>query len=300
VTYWVHDGANLEMLRRGGAAFREVIAAAVRASTRVVFPSPEALRDQRAALAADLKNDVTMIRHGLPTYFAAPPLRRDAKRRRHWLVWPVSVERGLEAVLRHLDLLERAAGGALRLFVCHHPRGYHGDRLLDGHRNDPRVVVCGMLAPSKLALLYRRCSAFVFPSSVPEAFSIAAWECMAHGVVPVAYGLGALESLADCGALVAPPGDEQQLFRQAHALLADPARLDRTRRDMLRRVHAKKRDWPAAAAEWRSTVFGLQPPQRHRRVPRDPPLALASDDAQEAWIRGLLRRHDERRREEAS
>ena len=224
LTYWVHDGSNLEMLRRGGLPFRRAIAFCLKLTTAVVFPSPEALRDQSAALFPEekLHDEKSLlfaltICHGLPLYFDA--LRdSDSVRRHAWVVWPVSVERGLEAVLRHLDDLERAAGSRdFRLFVCHHQRGYHGaDGILLA---DPRVIICGMLPPQKLALIYRRCSLFVFPSCVPEAFSLAAWECMTHGVLPVAYGLGALESLADCGAIIAEPNDETNLFHHAKHLL---------------------------------------------------------------------------------
>ena len=297
LTYWVHDGSNLEMLRRGGPVLRCVVASAVRLATRIVFPSPEARRDQYHSLfpvqnGRDVWDRACTIRHGVPRYFSGDS---DADRRRAWLVWPVSVERGLDTVLRHLDKLEAAANGDFRLFVCHHERGYHGDDgILENHRSDPRVIVCGMLSPSKLAAVYRRCSLFVFPSSVPEAFSLSAWECMTHGVLPVAYGLGALESLPDCGAVITPPGNEAMLIAEASALLADPLRLEERRNTMRDRV--RHCDWPDVASEWRRRIF--QDPGIHHHHHREKKSFSFDDDdpvffsEEEPWIRNLLRAND--------
>ena len=135
------------------------------------------------------------VPHGVPRYFDGG----ENKREDGWLLWPVSVERGLDALLAALPRLRAAVegrGGDFKLIVCHHEDGYHAR---GGSRRElpADVVFAGMLPPRELAALYRTCALFVFPSSVPEAFSLSSWECALHGVVPVAYSLGALEALAE-------------------------------------------------------------------------------------------------------
>ena len=198
---------------------------------------------------------------------ATTPSSRATTTRVHTdLLWPVSVDRGLDFVLRHLDAFERAAASAasgsdsrtppLRLFVCHHRAGYHGRRRLPLCAADARVVYTGMLPPAQLAHMYERCSLFVFASNVPEAFCISAWECMAHGVVVVCYGLGALSSLGECGALVVPPGDEDALLAAACALLAHPQEMEARRRRMVECVRRRRLSWARVARLWQEQVFG--------------------------------------------
>eukprot|EP00629_Pelagomonadales_sp_RCC1024_P008732 CAMPEP_0119263030 /NCGR_PEP_ID=MMETSP1329-20130426/2567_1 /TAXON_ID=114041 /ORGANISM="Genus nov. species nov., Strain RCC1024" /LENGTH=434 /DNA_ID=CAMNT_0007262725 /DNA_START=90 /DNA_END=1391 /DNA_ORIENTATION=+ len=231
VAYWIHDGAYLEILRRAGPRFRAAIRGAVRGADAVVFPSAEMRAAQHAALfppgdahdgGADVLAKARVLRHGVPRYFdaAAAGSRRDG-----WLLWPVSVERGLDDLLAVVPRLRRAVearGGDFKLFVCHHEAGYHGRGASRKLPDD--VVFAGMLPPARLATMLRACSLFVFPSAVPEAFSISAWECAAHGVVPVVYGLGALEALGRVGCPVVAPGDLDGLADAAAALLGDPRR----------------------------------------------------------------------------
>mmetsp|Transcript_24168 Transcript_24168/g.86292 ORF Transcript_24168/g.86292 Transcript_24168/m.86292 type:complete len:240 (+) Transcript_24168:775-1494(+) len=238
----------------------------MRAQHAALFPA-EAKAESGGALnsslgaadsGADVRSMTCTIPHGVPRY----DVDLAAHRRRGELLWPVSVERGLDTLLKHLDDLEKAAlqGGcrSFTLFVCHHPRGYHM-RTADGRKGgDPRVVYCGMLSPSELAKMYARCSLFVFPSAVPEAFSLSAWECVAHGVVPVAYGLGALAALEDAGAVVVKPGNEEALISSASALLRDDALLRSTRAAMLAKAPTVALDWEASAKLWQTQVFNAQ------------------------------------------
>ena len=60
---------------------------------------------------------------------------------------------------------------------------------------------------------------------MPEAFSLATWECALHGVVPVVYGLGALAALGRVGCPCVAPGDAAALEAAAVEL-----RRRRTRR----------------------------------------------------------------------
>ena len=145
-------------------------------------------------------------------------------------------------------------GGDFKLFVCHHERGYHGGRALSKAGDD--VIFTGLLPPERLATMLRACSLFVFPSAVPEAFSISAWECAAHGVVPLVYELGALAALGRVGCPCVAPGDLDGLASAAEALLADPAAAAATRADVLARTTVAARDWDATAEAW-TTVGGV-------------------------------------------
>lgn len=314
VTYWVHDGSNIEILRRSNCCFRRSITAALCSATHIVFPSAEMLEAQYHALFVDdtdkcgkVRDRALTIPHGIPRYFedlagsAVHGVRRPA-----WILWPVSVERGLDTLLTGIDRLHRGARGRdFRLFVCHHERGYHGASAVMPSRADRRIIFTGMLSPRKLAAMYRRCSLFVFPSQVPEAFCLSAWECMSHGVVPVAYGLGALAPLAECGAKIVRPGDEDDLFRQAALLLENPELADRVRRNMLRRVTARTCNWEMVADQWCSKVFGVTAPSSKGgrcNVARTNfshlPKCLTHSEAEnvlveeEAWFSHLLDQHD--------
>lgn len=265
-TYWIHDGAYLALLDRVGAPLRRFVAYGLGAADRIVFPSKEMLEAQHAALfpngesvaGAPVMAKSVAVPHGVPRYFDAsdggggPPTRRDG-----WLLWPVSVERGLDALLRVVPRLResvRRRGGDFRLFVCHHRGGYHG--ALPGVGALPEdVVFTGMLPPRRLASMLRSCAVFAFPSAVPEAFSLSAWECAAHGVVPVVYGLGALKALGGVGCPVLPPGDLEGLADAAAKLLGDPAAARVTRRRILAATRANVRDWDATAATWATTAL---------------------------------------------
>ena len=258
VAYWIHDGAYLELLRRGGAPFLAIVRFAVRGADAVVFPSEAMRAAQYAALfpaggGDDVGRMATVVPHGVPRYFDGG----ENKREDGWLLWPVSVERGLDALLAALPRLRAAVegrGGDFKLVVCHHEDGYHAR---GGSRRElpADVVFAGMLPPRELAALYRTCALFVFPSSVPEAFSLSSWECALHGVVPVAYSLGALEALGAVGCPLARPGDLDGLVDAAAALLADPAACARTRADVVGRARRAALDWDAAADVWREDVL---------------------------------------------
>lgn len=314
VTYWVHDGSNIEMLRRSNCCFRRSIIAAVCTASHIVFPSVEMLEAQYRALVVDdtdqrgsVRDRALTIPHGIPRYFEdRAGYYMHAMRRPAWILWPVSVERGLDTLLAGIERLHRGARGRdFRLFICHHERGYHGAAAVMPDRADRRIVFTGMLPPIKLAAMYRRCSLFIFPSQVPEAFCLSAWECMTHGVVPVAYGLGALASLAECGAKIVSPGDEDNLFRQAARLLENPELADQVRRDMLRRVTARTCNWDAVADQWSSKVFGVTVPSSRRgcgevarTYPSHLPESLRHRDTEkllveeEDWLSHLLDQHD--------
>ena len=201
LSFWIHDGSYLALLSAAGATFRSQIRRAVRVADSVVYPSREMRVAQFEALfpstdAHDGGRDVlakaTVVPHGVPRYFDDV---HDGQRRDGWLLWPVSPERGLAELLRMLPSLRNAVksrGGDFRVVVCHLRGGYHENTKLELPDD---VVFAGMLPPKRLAAMLRSCALFVFPSSVPEAFSLATWECALHGVVPVVYGLGALAAL---------------------------------------------------------------------------------------------------------
>lgn len=294
LSFWIHDGSNLEILRRSSHTFRFAIARALRLATDIVFPSREMLDAQRTALygsqsSSQLQFRTLTIPHGLPRVFSSKLRRRPC-----WMLWPVSVERGLDEVLSRLDDMQEACAdpAEFRLFVCHHKHGYHK---FFNAAEDPRVVFTGMLPPNQLAVMYKVCSIFVFPSRVPEAFSLSLWECMTHGVVPVAYGLGALASLGQCGALIVPPGDQASLTFHACSLLRDHSYADRVRDHMLKRVKERARNWDEIARIWQATVF------RSADIPRTKAAGKFVQEEEhnfkceihdEAWILQILDRHD--------
>ena len=261
LSFWVHDGSYLSLLEAAGAFFRKEIRRAVRIADHIVYPSSEMRVAQHAALfpakdahdgGRDVLQSACVVPHGVPRYFDDVD---DSRRRDGWLLWPVSPERGLDTLLKMLPRLRRAVlnrGGDFRVVVCHLQSGYHGNTTMDLPDD---VVFAGLLPPHRLAAMLRSCALFVFPSSVPEAFSLATWECALHGVVPLVYGLGALASLERVGCPCVAPGDVDALADRAVELLASPAKAARLRKEVVGRARASARDWATNARFWQATVL---------------------------------------------
>ena len=261
LSFWIHDGSYLALLSAAGATFRSHIRKAVRVADSVVYPSREMRTAQFGALfpshdthdgGRDVLAKATVVPHGVPRYFDDV---NDGERRDGWLLWPVSPERGLAELLRMLPALRRAVksrGGDFRVVVCHLRGGYHENTKLELPDD---VVFAGMLPPKRLAAMMRSCALFVFPSAVPEAFSLATWECALHGVIPVVYGLGALAALGRVGCPCVPPGDAAALENEAVALLAAPDAAAARRRDVVARARAAARDWAGTARFWEATAL---------------------------------------------
>jgi glycosyltransferase involved in cell wall biosynthesis len=108
-----------------------------------------------------------------------------------------------------------------------------------------RVALLGGVPQEELAVLYRRCAIFVFPSTV-ESFGMPLLEAMASGA-PVACARAAAmpEVLADAG-LYFDPDDPADMARAIATLLDDETR----RRDLAARglKRAAQFSWDAAAA----------------------------------------------------
>ena len=261
LSFWIHDGSYLAMLHAAGSTFRAQIRRAVRVADAVVYPSREMRVAQFGALfpstdfhdgGRDVLSKAMVVPHGVPRYFDDVD---DGERRDGWLLWPVSPERGLAELLRMLPALRRAVksrGGDFRVVVCHLRGGYHENTKLELPDD---VVFAGMLPPKRLAAMLRSCALFVFPSSVPEAFSLATWECALHGVVPVVYGLGALAALGRVGCPCVAPGDAAALEAAAVQLLAAPDAAAARRRDVVARARAAARDWAGTARFWEATAL---------------------------------------------
>lgn len=252
LSFWVHDGSWVLILEKLPRWASGVLFRCLSQCSNIVGPSKEVLLDQ-FSLA---KGAGTLIPHGLPDYNMSAP----AERCHGHLIWPVSVDRGLDLVLRRLPDLEEAFGEPMRLHVCHERRGYHNLTAFD--QGAPGLELTGMLGPEALGRMYHRCNLFIFPSNIPEAFSLSTWECMANGVVPIVYGLGSLADLDQYGAIVVPPGDEEGLISAACDLLRNPTELEKRRKTMQAKIASLEITWRKSARRWEDVVFKQKTAER--------------------------------------
>jgi glycosyltransferase involved in cell wall biosynthesis len=105
----------------------------------------------------------------------------------------------------------------------------------------PDRYLCGV-APRVVARALRGCDLLLFPSQAAEGFGLPLLEAMVSKVPVVASRIPATEFIADQRLTLVPPGEPAAFAAAARALLQDPARWRRARRqgyDAAQRFHPR-------------------------------------------------------------
>lgn len=128
--------------------------------------------------------------------------------------------KGVDHLLRAFDRLDHAERPVLVYFgdgpymdeirVLHQAMAHRESVVLAGYRTDAPTLIGGV-------------DVAVVPSTINEAFPLAALEPMAYGVPVIASDVGGLPEAVDGVGLLVPPGDVDALAVALSRLLSDPA-----------------------------------------------------------------------------
>jgi glycosyltransferase involved in cell wall biosynthesis len=207
-------------------ASRATLASARRAE-RVLCPSATTA-DRLVRWAGIDRERVVVVPWGVGDVFRAPPA--DARGDYVLFVGRWEPRKGLGTL--HRAMRELAAKGCrLRLVVAGGP-GWRAEREIQSLRADPDVDLVQDPSDPRLAALYARALALVYPSSM-EGFGFPVAEAMAGGCPVIASDLPELRELARDAAIYFAPGDYGDLATALSSVVTDPER----RREMADRGH---------------------------------------------------------------
>jgi glycosyltransferase involved in cell wall biosynthesis len=188
-----------------------------RRARRVLCGSRETARLLTGHLGID-PSRVTVTPYGIAEPFFQRPVWDPEQRDRFLLfVGVLEARKGLETLLGALPAL----GGRLDLVLAGRP-GWGTEEVLAEFRKEPGVRFEESPSDERLAELYRRAMALVYPSRM-EGFGLPVAEAMASGCPVVASDLECIREFAGDVPLYVPPGDADGLARAVEALLGDPA-----------------------------------------------------------------------------
>jgi glycosyltransferase involved in cell wall biosynthesis len=161
---------------------------------------------------------LTVTPYGVAEPFFSEP-ECDPDRRDGFLLFVGVLEarKGLETLLAAL----RALAGRVELVLAGRP-GWGTERVLAELRREPGVRLEESPSDERLAELYRRALALVYPSRM-EGFGLPVAEAMASGCPVVASDLECIREFAGDVPLYAPVGDAPALAAALESLLDDPS-----------------------------------------------------------------------------
>jgi glycosyltransferase involved in cell wall biosynthesis len=196
------------------------------------------LRDE---LVEDGYKDVLIIERGVDTRLFHPA-RRSLKLRKSWgvdehtpvalLVSRLAPEKNLPVVLEAFEAMRTLNPSSRLIMVGDGPARAELEK-----RYRPQVIFAGMRTGEDLAAHYASADIFLYPS-LTETFGNVTVEAMASGLATIAYDYAAAHQHIrhDVNGLVAPYADTEAFIFAARALMGDPARIARLRRDARRTV----------------------------------------------------------------
>lgn len=188
-----------------------------RRAQRVLCGSRETARLLASHLGVEPAR-VTVTPYGVAELFFRQPVCDPRQRDRFLLfVGVLEARKGLETLLAAL----RALGSGVELVLAGRP-GWGTERVLSELRREPGVRLEESPSDERLADLYRRALALVYPSYM-EGFGLPVAEAMASGCPVVASDLGCIREFAGDAPLYAPPGDAGALAAALDAMLGDAA-----------------------------------------------------------------------------
>lgn len=188
-----------------------------------------------------LRAKIAVVHHGVSSAFSPDP----AVTREGFLlaVSDIYVQKNLHTLVRALALLPgielRIAGKVLDSW-------YHGEviKLAQELGVADRLRFLGRVEVAELVELYRRCAAFVFPSTV-ETFGMPLAEAMACGAPIACSNAAAMPEVVGDAALLFDPADAQAMAAALRRILTEPALAARL--GALAVAGAARFSWPAAA-----------------------------------------------------
>lgn len=183
---------------------------------------------------------IEVIHHGVDARFTPDSLTRRV-RGQLLAVSDVYVQKNLHTLIAALPAI-RAAHSEARLVVAGRlvDAEYHGEltAAIARHGLGDAVEFLGGVSPRDLVDLYRRCSLFVFPSTV-ETFGNPLVEAMACGTPVICSNVSAMPEVAGDGARYVDPLDADAMARTVIDLLGDEA----AREDLARRGLERARNF---------------------------------------------------------
>jgi glycosyltransferase involved in cell wall biosynthesis len=181
-------------------------------------------RDSIASgLLASARRRITVVHHGVSPRFSPPPA--GAQRGDFLLaVSDIYIQKNLGNLLAAVARL-RDAHPTIALKVAGRPidRDYFAslEALIAREGLADHVEFLGPVVPEALAQLYRRCRAFVFPSTV-ETFGNPLVEAMASGAPIACSNAAAMPEVVDGAAVLFDPADVAGMAAALDRLLRDP------------------------------------------------------------------------------
>jgi glycosyltransferase involved in cell wall biosynthesis len=218
----VHDLAHFRFPEKfgrvRGALLRALLRADFRAADRVISVSQFTTDDVERFIGYP-RSRIHQIPEGGPEPRPPAPVAQDPP----YLLYVGQLERsknveGLVAAFCRSRALEEAG---VELRIAGHPGNAADDiRRVVEECGPERVRLLGYVDEERLAELYGRCLAFVFPSLV-EGFGLVLLEAMAHGAPVVAMGTSAIPEVVGDAGLIVDPADADGLRRAMEEIAAN-------------------------------------------------------------------------------
>jgi glycosyltransferase involved in cell wall biosynthesis len=213
---------------------------------RLVLVPSVATRDDVVRLLAVDPGRVRVIPHAAPRAFAEAPGSAERDGPPYFLfVGNLEPRKNLARALRAFARVARSLP-AHRFLIVGRPGWKYDDVLREAARPEleGRVELRGYVAEDELPALYRRATAFVYPS-LYEGFGLPVIEAMACGAAVLTSRVSALPELAEGAAVLVDPYDETALAEGLHALATDAGLRERLR--SAGRARAALYSWEATA-----------------------------------------------------
>jgi glycosyltransferase involved in cell wall biosynthesis len=192
---------------------------------------------------------ISIIHHGVGPHFSPPASIEQREPLTLLAVGDIYIQKNYPALIEALQFL-RHSFPAIKLFIA-------GAPLDTGHMAglqeqieiwglEKNVQFLGRCSPDKLAELYRKCTVFVFPSTV-ETFGNPVVEAMASGCAIACSDAAAMPELVADAALLFNPDDPEDIAIKVESLLVDAE----LRRDMTARAleRAQQFSWEKTAQQ---------------------------------------------------
>jgi glycosyltransferase involved in cell wall biosynthesis len=157
-------------------------------------------------------------------------------------VGTIQPRKNLARLVKAFALLKSTARGRLRLVIVGKPQWRSKDvyGLAGRDLDELDVAFTGYVSDAELAGLYRRCSAFVFPS-LGEGFGLPVLEAMACGAPVITSSLSSLPEVTGEAAYLVDPYSTAEMAQAMGELLSDRSLADELRGKGLEQ--AKKFSW---------------------------------------------------------
>lgn len=223
------------------------------AARRVIAVSDYARQSAAAGPIGWLHKQFAVVPHGVSRVFSPPP--GDGKRDDFLLaVSDIYVQKNFTTLVSAMARL-RPSHPEIALKVAGHPvdADYFAElkRMIAGERLDGHVEFLGRVGPEALLDLYRRCRAFVFPSTV-ETFGNPLVEAMACGAPIASSNSAAMPEVVGDAAVFFDPRDAADMAAAIDRLLADAELRARLGRKAVER--ARDYSWDRTAERTRAVI----------------------------------------------